>query len=104
MKNPAPQKQLPVLNWQRVPISLTRDEVDNRILIREFVFRFADCLEPSIAKSHMEELEILARSRRYEGEDDETACWVNDMCLKVVVLGLLGLLSKDCEGDVGRVR
>jgi len=52
----------------------------------------------------MEELEILARSRRYEDGDDETACWVNDMCLKVVVLGLLGLLSKDCEGDVGRVR
>lgn len=100
-----PQKQPPVLNWQRVPISLSRDEVDNRILIREFVFRFADCLEPSIAKSHMEELEILAsRSRPYENEDDETACWVNDMCLKVVVLGLLGLLSKDYEGNVGRVR
>jgi len=98
------QRDLPKIDSRPVPVNLNRDEVDERILIREFLFRFGDFMEPPIAKTHLEELELISgRPRRHEDENDQTTGWVSDACVKALILGLLGLLAKDNEDEVGRV-
>jgi hypothetical protein len=61
-------------------------------------------LDPPVAKGNLEELELLGgRLRKYDDEDDVTPAWATDSCLKALLLGLLGLLAKDREGNVGQV-
>lgn len=104
VQRPPRKKELPVLKWRRVLINLTQDEADERMFIREFFFRFGDILDPPIAKGNLEELELLGgRLRKCDDEDDVTPGWATDSCLKALLLGLLGLLAKDREGDVGQV-
>ncbi len=104
VQQPAKQRNLPVLKWRRVPVDPTRDESDNRIFIREFLFRFEDYLDPGIAKSHMEELEVIGgRTRQSYDDDDEIPGWVNEQCLKAIVLGLLGILAKDRGDTISKV-
>ena len=97
----AKQRNFPVLKWRRVPVDLTRDEADNRIFIREFLFRFEDYIDPGIAKSHMEELEVIG-GRTRQPYDDGDVGWVNEQCLKAIVLGLLGLFN-DGEDTICKV-
>lgn len=98
---PKPPKPLPILKWTPIPTSLTQAQADDRIFIREFVLRFSDLLEPTIAKTYLEELEFIGGRTRKQG--DEEVSWVSEACIKAMVIGLLGLLSKDYESDVSKV-
>jgi len=104
VQKPHRKRELPVLKWRRVPINLTPEEAYERIFIREFLFRFGDVLDPPVAKANLEELELLGgRLRKYDDEDDLTSSWATDSCLKALLVGLLGLLARDSEGNVGQV-
>jgi hypothetical protein len=101
---PPKKRELPILKWRQIPIALTLNEVHERILIREFLFRFGDVMDPLIAKGNLEELELLGgRLQKCDDEDDMTSAWGTDSCLKAVLLGLLGLLAKDREGNISQV-
>ncbi|CAA7261782.1 unnamed protein product [Cyclocybe aegerita] len=93
-------KPLPLLSWKSLPVVLTRDEAEDRIFIREFLFRFGDYIEPPLAKTHLEELEFIA-SKRHDPEVDSSD-WVSDQCLKAILLGLLGILAKGRDDVVSK--
>jgi len=99
----AKPKDLPTLKWTAVPIHLTQVEAEERIFIREFVLRFGDLLDPVVAKSHIEELEMIGGKPRKSDDEDEVTGWVSDACVKALVGGLLGLLAKDRESHVAKV-
>ncbi|KAF4620528.1 hypothetical protein D9613_000295 [Agrocybe pediades] len=95
-------RPLPKLKWDSVPVALTQEQVDERILIREFLLRFSELLDPPIAKMNLEELEFIGgKSRRNEDEDDANI-WVSEACVKSILTGLLGLLAKDQPMDVAK--
>lgn len=96
-------KPLPKVKWTPLHLSLDQEEVDQRILIREFVLRFGDFLEPVIAKSHIEELEHIGGRVRKQSDDSDGATWVSDMCIKALVISILGVLAKDHETLISKV-
>ncbi|KAH9485467.1 hypothetical protein JR316_0002375 [Psilocybe cubensis] len=95
-------KPLPTLKWTPVPVKLTQDQADERIFIREFILRFSESLDPVIAKSHIDELEHIGGFLRAPEEDD-TVGWVNDMCVKAILVSLFGLLAKDYDNETARL-
>ena len=98
------RRELPLLKWRRVPINLTLDEAEDRIFIREFLFRFGDILDPPVAKSHLEDLEALGgRLRKTDAEDDVAVAWASEPSLRALLIGLLGLLAQDRGDEVGKV-
>lgn len=97
-------KALPTLKWVSLPVQLTLDQVDDRIFIREFVLRFSDSMEPTIAKTHLDELEFIGGSSRRQSDEDEAVGWVSDACAKAVIVGLLGLLAKNHDSKISKVR
>lgn len=99
----AKPRDLPTLKWTAVPIHLTQLEAEERICIREFALRFGDLLNPVIAKSNIEELELIGGKPRKSDDEDEVTGWVSDACVKALVAGLLGLLAKDHESQVAKV-
>lgn len=101
-QNLSRRRELPLLKWRRVPINLTLDEAEDRIFIREFLFRFGDIMDPPIAKSHLEDLEALG-GRKNDAEDDAALAWVSEPCLKALLIGLLGHLAQDRGDETGKV-
>lgn len=104
--NPKPKpelKPLPALKWTPVPVKLTQNQADERIFIREFILRFSESLDPVITKTHIDELERIGGSLRVHDEEDDTVGWVSEMCVKAMVMSLLGLLAKDHDNDISRV-
>lgn len=93
-------KALPVIKWTPLQLSLDREEVDERIFIREFFLRFGDFLDPTVAKCHIEELEIIGGRGRKQNEDN---AWITDMCIKTLVSSILGVLAKDQEISISKV-
>jgi len=95
-------RDLPTVKWTLVPIHLTQVEAEDGIFIREFVLRFGDLLDPVIAKSNIEELELIGGK---PGKDDDNVVtgWVSDACIKALTAGLLGLLAKNHESHVAKV-
>ncbi|KAJ3518103.1 hypothetical protein NMY22_g13821 [Coprinellus aureogranulatus] len=92
-KKPKP-KVLPAVKWTRVAPALSRDDVEERMHIREFALRFNYLSEAGLLKPQLEELEQI--NGKYSGnEGQDPSSWVSDVCVKAVVLMLLGILSKD---------
>ena len=85
-----------------MPWVTSRDQVEERIFIREFALRFGHVMVPALSKSSLEELEFIG-GKINNDNDDEMLGWVSEPCLKGLVLGLLGLLAKDHESDVANV-
>lgn len=59
-------------------------------------------MAPTMAKSSIEELELIA-GKTNNNDHDEMPAWVSEPCLKGLVLGLLGLLAKDHDAEVAQV-
>jgi hypothetical protein len=97
-----PKKVLPQLKWIPVPWVTSRVQVEDRIFIREFALRFGHVMEPTISKSSLEELGFIGGKTK-NNDNDEMLGWVSEMCLKGLVLGLLGVLAKDHESEVAKV-
>ena len=85
-----------------MPFVITEVQAEERIFIREFALRFGHVMEPIISKSSLEELEFIGGKTK-NNDNDEMLAWVSEPCLKGLVLGLLGLLAKDHESNVGKV-
>jgi hypothetical protein len=98
-------KPLPRLDWQRHPIAIPFSEFEARVQIREFVLRFAPVMGSNIAKSHLEDLEYLARAPVPDEEDSDRQLfpWISEASLKSVILGLLGLLAEEEDSSAARV-
>ncbi|KAF8871260.1 hypothetical protein CPB84DRAFT_1830164 [Gymnopilus junonius] len=96
-------KPLPSLKWTQIPTGLTRNQADDRIFIREFVLRFSDILDPAIAKIYLEELEFISGHPRKQDDEEDTASWVSEACIKAMLIGLLGLLSKNSGINVSKL-
>lgn len=96
-------KALPAIKWAPLYLSLNREEVDDRIFIREFFLRFGDFLDPTVAKCHIEELELIGGRGRKQNEDNDGAAWVTDMCIKALVSSVLGVLAKDHDTSISKV-
>jgi hypothetical protein len=94
---------LPILKWNELRTNLSLSEAEARIQIREFALRFAPVMGTVIAKTHLEELEDIGGRGRDSGDEDEITPWVSEACVKSIVLGLLGLLANDEEGDLEKV-
>ncbi|KAF8972987.1 hypothetical protein BDZ97DRAFT_1752045 [Flammula alnicola] len=78
-------KQLPTLKWTPLSVRLTREEADQRIFIREFVLRFGEFLDPAVAKSNVEELELIGgRPRKQDDDNNDTMSWVSDMFPQII--------------------
>jgi hypothetical protein len=91
------QTAVPVPKWSKIPVNLDLKEAEARFGIREFMMRFARIMEPSIAKARLMELDDI--SGKYPGDEEETAGWVSEACVRAITLGVLGLLAKqDDEG------
>jgi len=101
---PKPLRPLPALKWKQVPVRLTQKQADERILIREFLLRFSDLLDPPVAKIHLEELEFIGGRSRRGDEDEDANAWISEMCVKSILTGVLGLLAKDYDTHVAKVR
>lgn len=102
-QNP-PRRELSLLRRRRVPTDLTLDEAEDRIFIREFLFRFGDISNPPAARCHLEDLEALGgRLRKNDAEDDVPSLGAREPCLKAVLIGLLGLLAQDRGEGVSKV-
>ncbi|KIM45387.1 hypothetical protein M413DRAFT_442058 [Hebeloma cylindrosporum] len=95
-------RDLPTLKWTPVPIHLTQVEAEDRIFIREFVLRFGDHLAPVMAKSNIEELELIGGRPGKLDDDDEVTGWVSDPCVKALFVGLLGVLAQDHESNLAK--
>ncbi|KAF8160676.1 hypothetical protein B0H34DRAFT_653698 [Crassisporium funariophilum] len=95
-------KTLPILKWIPVPVKVSQVEAEERIFIREFMLRFGALMEPSISKSALEELELVG-GKQHRNEDEGMTAWVSEVCVKSLVLGLLGLLAKDHDTQVARI-
>lgn len=102
-KSKSTSKPLPTLKWSRLRVNLTLGEAEARFQIREFVLRFAPVMDPVIAKTHLEELEDIGGRGRACDEDEEMVSWVSEACVKSIVVGLLGLLANDEDGDLKKV-
>ncbi|PPQ63665.1 hypothetical protein CVT24_004550 [Panaeolus cyanescens] len=98
-----PTKPLPVLRWKRVPVQLSQEEADERIFIREFVMRFSPLFEPTIAKASVEELKHIAGKSNPSEEDVSPKDWVSEMCVRAIILGLLGMLAKTAGPETTKV-
>ncbi|KAF9527302.1 hypothetical protein CPB83DRAFT_856322 [Crepidotus variabilis] len=98
-----PPKVLPVLNWERVPSSLNEDEANDRILIREFMFRFGDYLDPVIGKGHSEELEFFGGRANKQADNSGVTVWVGEMTIKSLVVGLLGLFAAHRDAEATKL-
>ena len=85
-----------------MPYIITQVQAEERIFIREFALRFGHIMEPTIAKSSLDELEFITGKTK-NNNDDNMLAWVSEVCLKGLVLGLLGLLAKDHETEVAKV-
>ena len=85
-----------------MPYVITKVEAEERIFIREFALRFGHIMEPIISKSSLEELGFIAGKTK-NNDNDEMLAWVSELCLKGLVLGLLGVLAKDHESEVAEV-
>jgi len=99
----AKPKDLPTVKWTLVPIHLTQVEAEDRIFIREFILRFGDLLDPVIAKTNIEELELIGGRPGKSDDDSGVTGWVSDACIKALAAGLLGLLAKDHESRIAKV-
>ncbi|KAL0068742.1 hypothetical protein AAF712_004071 [Marasmius tenuissimus] len=88
-------KPLPKLSWQRLPVAISTEDVESRILIREFVLRFQDTVGKSIGKTNFEELECIVA--------EESMDWVSEGCAKAVILGLLGVLAGEEDSSAALV-
>ncbi|KAL0577031.1 hypothetical protein V5O48_004965 [Marasmius crinis-equi] len=92
-------KPLPKPKWQSLPVSLSVEDVEARIQIREFVLRFEDTVGRNIGKNNLEELESIVQF-----EDDEPSPnWVSEGCVKAVILGLLGVLGDEEDSSAAMV-
>lgn len=92
------------------------EEAKARIGIREFMLRFACIMnaKSGLPKKALEELDEIAgetmkgdRELNSEGEDDEKklAGWISDVCVRGMVVGMLGLIQDDeADADIQKVR
>lgn len=96
-------KPLPTLKWTPLAINLTQEEANERICIREFALRFGDFLDPVPAKSHLEELELIGGRQRRQDDDGDATSWVSDMCIRSLIISILGLLAKDSQVEIAKV-
>ncbi|KDR75076.1 hypothetical protein GALMADRAFT_156959 [Galerina marginata CBS 339.88] len=96
-------KDLPLLTWNPVPVSLDQSQADDRIFIREFALRFSDLLDPVIAKTHLEELEFIGGRPRKHDEEGDPLNWVSEACIRALTMGLLGFLAKDHETHISQM-
>lgn len=111
LTKPMPPKPLPKPTWSRIHTSLDLTSAEARILIREFVVRFASLLD--LSKGHTEELEELTVEDSYHNnlsdvsDDDEdmpeTLPWVSEQCAKMLVIGLLNLIASDSSSADGQM-
>jgi len=100
-QNKTLRKAIPVLKWVEIPVKFDRKEAEARFGIREFMMRFACIMEPSIAKTHLMELEDI--SGECPEDDEEMAGWVSEACVRSIILGVLGLLAKQNDESLAQV-
>ncbi|KAJ7593947.1 hypothetical protein C8J56DRAFT_820218 [Mycena floridula] len=91
---------LPIVHWTRLRTSLTPDEVQDRMQIREFALRFTPVL--NISKVHHEELSRITGNGKSDIDEDELTSWVSETCVKSLILGLLNVITEDEENDVSK--
>ncbi|KAF7980756.1 hypothetical protein HWV62_36793 [Athelia sp. TMB] len=108
---------LPSIKWSRIPLdgALPLEEAKARIGIREFMLRFACIMnaKSGLPKKALEELDEIAgetmkgdRELNSEGEDDEKklAGWISDVCVRGMVVGMLGLIQDDeADADIQKL-
>lgn len=103
VKKQGPLKPLPPIEWTSIATNLNLEQAEMRFQIREFMLRFACIMEPTISKTHLEELDNICSSSR--GSED-MAGWVSETCVRAILLGVLYLLiDKDNRNieEVGTV-
>ncbi|KAF7298229.1 zf-4CXXC-R1 domain-containing protein [Mycena chlorophos] len=89
---PVATRVLPALQWTKLHTSLSVEDAEARLHIREFVVRF---FGGSIPKAHLEELEQIGGNGNSRFEDDEVVPWISEPCLKSVLLAFLGVLIEE---------
>lgn len=101
---PKPTRILPVLHWKQVPTRLDQRDADDRIFIREFIYRFGEYLQPTVGKTHLEELEFISgRSNDRAGNNDFPG-WVSELAVRSMAIGLLGFFAKYREDETTQVK
>jgi hypothetical protein len=95
-----------VLKWQPLPVPehYSRETVEERIHVREFVLRFSELFE--LSKSRLGELDNIVGDV-YEDEDEEMEplfSWVGEPCLREIIVGLLDTIGEEVEGSIKKVR
>lgn len=100
---PKPKKIPPPQVWNAVPTSLSLQQAEERLHIREFLLRFASIMDGRVPKTYLDELEELDTSSGGR-EDESCPAWVSDMCLRAMLIGMLCLFQSDKEPEVNTVR
>ena len=95
-KKVAKPKPIPKLKWTHIPTSLSLADTEDRILIREFVVRFAP--ETGLSKALLEELAYVAGEGREKG-NKPLVNWVSESCVKTILIWLLEVVLDDREHD-----
>ncbi|KIK67136.1 hypothetical protein GYMLUDRAFT_37176 [Collybiopsis luxurians FD-317 M1] len=90
---------LPNVTWSEVPIQFSLKEAEDRIFIREFIMRFSNLRGMSIPKAQLEELDFIGGFHEpndaAEDERGEYPDWVSEVCVKSLVLSLIGVLAAE---------
>lgn len=100
VKKHRPLKPLPPIEWTSIAANLNLEQAEMRFQIREFTLRFACIVEPTISKTHLEELDNICSSSR--GSEDMVG-WVSETCVQAILLGVLYLLIYKDNGNIEEV-
>jgi hypothetical protein len=96
-------KPLPAVLWTKVPTQLSYDEVTQRMFIREFFLRFGGIMDPPFAKSHSDELDFIVSRGPKSTSDDGVQGWVSEMCLRALMISLLGFFARTYPDGISKV-
>lgn len=116
---PKPAKPLiPVIQptWTKlynVPREITREHIEERMFIREFILRFSSLMSKE-TKAHLDELGEIIGDGSVDwvaNEDDQNqdapdiplVSWVSEKCIRSVVFGLLGIYADEAAGPLKKV-